>query len=177
MQRLMAGDSVALVTNAGTPGISDPGYSLVRRAIDEGIPVTMIPGATALVMALVLSGLPAHSFLFRGFPPRKSAARRRFYEADRALRYTLIYYESTHRLVASLRDALSVLGDRQAAVANDLTKLYEDVARGSLSELIASLSREKTQGEYVVVIESARGGETGPERTVRTRTEKGGDAR
>ena len=164
-ERLRAGDSVALVTNAGTPGISDPGYSLVRRAIDEGISVTMIPGATALVMALMLSGLPAHSFLFRGFPPRKPAARKRFYGEDQAIPHTLIYYESTHRLVASLTDALLVLGHRQAAVANDLTKLYEDVARGSLSELVASLSRGKTQGEYVVVIEGARGkeGVHGPE--------------
>ena len=177
MQRLKAGDSVALVTNAGTPGISDPGYSLVRRAIDEDVPVTMIPGATSLVMALVLSGLPAHSFLFRGFPPRKSAARTRFYEADRALAHTLIYFESTHRLISSLSDALSVFGDRRAAVANDLTKLYEDVARGSLSELISSLAVKKTRGEYVVVIGGAQDTDERPVQISAKRARAGGARR
>lgn len=149
---LAAGQSVAVVTNAGTPGISDPGFTLVRACIEQGIAVTMIPGAAALVMALVLSGLPAHSFTFRGFPPRKSGKRRRFLEVDQASPHTLIFYESPHRLQAFLADALAVYGDRPAALANELTKLYEGVQRGTLSELLALLEQEPPRGEYVVVI-------------------------
>ncbi len=156
---LREGQSVALVTNAGTPGVADPGYSLVRQAIDEGLDVTMIPGPTAFVMAAVLSGLPVHGLVFRGFTPRRAAARRRFYEADRALPYTLIYYESPHRLLASLQDALVVFGDRPAAVANDLTKLFERVERGALSELIACFSEAKIQGEYILVVAGCGEGE------------------
>src|SRR5215469_2678205 len=102
---LRQGKSVALVTNAGTPGISDPGYTLVRRAINAHIGVTMMPGPTALIMALVLSGLPAHSFTFRGFPPRKSGPRCRFMEVDQDAPHTLIYYESPYRLAAFFKDA------------------------------------------------------------------------
>lgn len=149
------GKSVALVTNAGTPGIADPGYSLVRLAIDRGIVVTMVPGPAAFVMALVLSGLPAHSFVFRGFPPRKQAARRRFYCADRHFPYTLIYYESPHRLVESLSDAMEVFGDRPAAIANDLTKMYEEISRGTMAQLINGLTGKRLQGEYVLVIAGA----------------------
>ncbi|NLG28648.1 MAG: 16S rRNA (cytidine(1402)-2'-O)-methyltransferase [Chloroflexi bacterium] len=152
---LLAGRSVALVTNAGTPGISDPGYSLVRRALAAGVEVTMLPGATALVMAAVLSGLPLHSFNYRGFAPRKSAARRAFFAEDAAAPHTLVYYESPYRLQASLADALAVFGDRPGAVANDLTKLYEHVWRGRLSELIAQLAEVKLQGEFVLVIAGA----------------------
>lgn len=155
---LKAGQSVAVVTNAGTPGISDPGYTLVRAAVDEGLPVTMIPGPTALVMAVVLSGLPAHSFVFRGFTPRKQGARRRFYAADAGIPYTLIYYESPYRLIASLEDALAVFGDRRAAVANDLTKMYETVERGTLSELIARRRTAQARGEYVLVVAGVEGG-------------------
>ena len=150
---LAEGQSVAVVTNAGTPGISDPGYTLVRQAIAENIPVTMIPGASAVVMALVLSGLPAHSFTFRGFPPRKSGKRRRFMTVDVESPHTLVFYESPHRLVAFLEDALAVYGDRPAALANELTKLYESVQRGPLSELIMLFTEEEPRGEYVVVIE------------------------
>jgi len=153
--------SVALVTNAGTPGISDPGYSLVRRTIAEGLPVTMIPGPSALIMALVLSGLPAHSFTFRGFPPRKRAARRRFFGEDAAQPHSLIYYESPYRLLATLSDALEVLGDRPAAVANDLTKMYEAVARGTLRSLLDGLGARPLRGEYVLVIGGAPEAHTG----------------
>src|SRR5947207_4130154 len=115
---LRQGKSVALVTNAGTPGISDPGFTLVRRAIASQIEVTMIPGPTAFVMALVLSGLPVHSFPFRGFPPRKSVARCKFLAIDKASPHTLIYYESPYRLEGFLRDALQTFGDREAAIAD-----------------------------------------------------------
>jgi len=150
---LKQGKSVALVTNAGTPGISDPGYTLVRRAINAHIDVTMIPGPTALIMALVLSGLPVHSFTFRGFAPRKSGPRRRFIEIDVASPHTLIFYESPYRLDAFLQDALEVLGDRQAAIANDLTKIFEVVQRGTISSLVQWVEQQpKLKGEFIVVI-------------------------
>jgi 16S rRNA (cytidine1402-2'-O)-methyltransferase len=149
---LQGGKSVALVTNAGTPGISDPGYTLVRSAIDQGIAVTMIPGASALVMALVLSGLPVHSFTFRGFPPHKGGPRRRFLEADLESVYTLVYYESPYRLKNFLTDALAIFGDRKAAIANELTKFFERVDRGNLSDLIKQVETVEPRGEYTVVI-------------------------
>ena len=152
IEALQAGKTVALVTNAGTPGISDPGFTLVRDAIDAGIAVTMIPGASALIMALVLSGLPAHSFTFRGFPPHKGGPRRRFLAVDQDAPHTLVFYESPYRLARFLEDALAVYGDRQAAVTNDLTKLFETVHRGSLSELRAIFQTTEPRGEYTVVI-------------------------
>lgn len=155
MSMIEQGQSVALVSNAGTPGISDPGFTLVRRAIEEGVPVVMIPGPSALVMALVLSGLPTHSFTFRGFPPRKPGPRKRFLEVDADSPHTLVFYESPYRLKAFLKDAIEVLGDRQAALANELTKLYEEVQRGTLSELLALFEDEEPRGEYTVVVAGA----------------------
>jgi len=155
MTLLADGQSVAVVSDAGTPGVADPGFTLVRRAIALDLPVTMIPGASALVMALVLSGLPSHSFTFRGFPPRKSGKRQAFLAIDRDAPHTLIFYESPHRLRDFLADALAVYGDRPAAVANELTKMFESVRRGLLSELIASLADEEPRGEYVVAIGGA----------------------
>ncbi len=149
---LQEGQSVAVVSDAGTPGVADPGYTLVRRAVDLDLPVTMIPGPSAVIMALVLSGLPSHSFTFRGFPPRKGGKRRTFLEIDRESPHTLIFYESPHRLRELLADALTVYGDRPAAVANELTKLFESVRRGTLSELIAHFEETEPRGEYVVVI-------------------------
>jgi 16S rRNA (cytidine1402-2'-O)-methyltransferase len=154
-QMLRQGLSVALVTNAGTPGISDPGFTLVRRAIQAQIPVTLIPGPTALIMALVLSGLPVHSFTFRGFPPRKTVGRRKFMEVDKNSPHTLIFYESPYRLEGFLRDALAVYGDRPAAIANDLTKLFEKVERGTLSSLLTTISQSTPRGEYIIVIAGA----------------------
>lgn len=149
---LKQGCSIALVTDAGTPGIADPGFTLVRRAIQAGLEVTMIPGATALIMAVVLSGLPVHSFTFRGFPPRKPGPRRRFFEIDQSAPHTLIFYESPYRIEACLRDALAVFGDREAALANELTKMFESVKRGKLSTLLESVQQGKLKGEYIVVI-------------------------
>jgi len=150
---LKQGKSVALVTNAGTPGISDPGYTLVRRAIAADIQLTMIPGPTAFVMALVLSGLPVHSFTFRGFPPRKSGPRHHFMEVDKDMPHTLIYYESPYRLEAFLRDALEVFGDREAALANDLTKMFEHVERGTVSSLSKWVEQQpKLKGEFIIVM-------------------------
>lgn len=154
-QLLGEGRSVAVVTDAGTPGIADPGFTLVRRAIQEGAAVTMIPGPTGLIMALVLSGLPVHSFTFRGFPPRKGGPRRRFLEVDQASPHTLIFYESPYRLGAFLADALTVYGDRPAAIANDLTKRFEQIQRGPLSALLAEVQSTDLKGEFIVVIGGA----------------------
>lgn len=152
---LNEGKDIGLVSDAGTPAISDPGFSLVRAAIEQEIPVTAVPGPTALIMALVLSGLALHSFTFRGFPPRKSAARRRFMEVDKDSPHTLVFYESPYRLLDFLEDAMAVYGDRKAALANDLTKKFETILRGTLSELKQQLSEEKLLGEYTVVIAGA----------------------
>jgi 16S rRNA (cytidine1402-2'-O)-methyltransferase len=156
IELLTEGKSVAVVSEAGTPGISDPGFSIVRRAIEAGIAVTVIPGATAVTTALVLSGLPAHSFTFRGFPPRKPGKRKNFLAVDADSPHTLIFYESPHRLRAFLQDALEVYGDRETAVCNELTKLYESVYRGTLSQLIARFAEEEPRGEYVVVIAGSK---------------------
>lgn len=152
LELLRAGQTVALVTDAGTPAVSDPGFILVRSAIAEGLALTAIPGPTALIMAVILSGLPVNSFTFRGFAPHKGGPRRRFLEVDAQSPHTLIFYESPYRLQAFLEDALAVYGDRPAAVANDLTKLFESVQRGSLSELIEWVKANPPRGEYCVVI-------------------------
>ena len=151
MALLEQGKTVALVTSAGTPGISDPGFTLVRAALEAGKEVTMIPGPTAFVAALILSGLPVHGFTFRGFAPRKSGRRQNFLAVDKDSPHTLIFYESPHRLQAFLKDAIEVFGDRRAALAKELTKMFESVKRGRLSDMLAGLD-EKLKGEYVVVI-------------------------
>jgi 16S rRNA (cytidine1402-2'-O)-methyltransferase len=148
---LREGQSVALVADAGTPCVSDPGFTLVRAVHEAGLEVTMIPGATAFVPALVLSGLPCHSFTFRGFAPRKGGARQRFLALDAESPHTLIYYESPYRIQRFLVDALAVFGNRDAALVKELTKLHEGVRRGPLSELIETLE-EKPKGEFVIVI-------------------------
>jgi len=147
-------ESVALVTDGGTPSISDPGYRLVELVVEKNLGITMVPGPAAFVMAVALSGLPTDSFVFRGFAPRKKGKRRRFLQQDKHLCYTLIYYESPHRLRAFLAEALDVFGDRRAAVAKELTKLHESVRRARLSELLETMEA-KPKGEYVVVIEGA----------------------
>jgi 16S rRNA (cytidine1402-2'-O)-methyltransferase len=153
---LAEGKSVAVVSEAGTPGVSDPGYSILRRAVEAGEPVSMVPGPAAVIMAVVLSGLPVHSFTYRGFPPHKPGPRRRFLEVDRDSPHTLVFYESPYRLEAFLADALTVYGDRSAALAHELTKIHESVARGLLSELLEGVRRTPPKGEYVVVIAGVR---------------------
>jgi len=153
---LRDGKSVAVVTDAGTPGIADPGFIAVRRAVEEDLPVTMIPGPTGLIMAVVLSGLPVHSFTFRGFPPRKRGQRQRFLAIDQQSPHTLIFYESPYRLAEFLKDAHAVYGDRPAAIANDLTKLYEQLWRGTLSSLLTQVEATTLKGEFIVVISGAR---------------------
>ncbi len=158
MALLAEGKSVAIVSEAGTPGISDPGYTIIQKAIAAGEAVSMAPGAAAVVMAVVLSGLPVHSFTYRGFPPHKGGPRRRFLSVDAASPHTLVFYESPYRIEALLQDALEVYGDRRAALAHELTKLHESVERGTLSELLAQVRRAKPKGEFVVVIAGAESG-------------------
>ena len=153
LARIAAGERVALVSDAGTPLISDPGYKLVQAAVAAGLAVTMLPGPSAPVMALALSGLPSDRFLFGGFLPAKSKARRdAVAEAARAP-VTLIFFETAPRLLESLRDLQAVLGDRKAAVARELTKLFEEVRRESLSALVAHYEQAGApKGEIVIVV-------------------------
>ncbi len=151
---LEEGKSIAVVTSAGTPSISDPGFVALWEAVKAGLEVTAIPGPTAFVTALVLSGMPVYSFTFRGFPPHKPGKRRRFLEMDQDSPHTLIYYESPYRLRKLLVEALEVFGNRHAAICKELTKMYERVRRGRLSQLLDDLE-EKPKGEYVVIIAGA----------------------
>jgi 16S rRNA (cytidine1402-2'-O)-methyltransferase len=156
LERLKGGAVVALVSDAGTPLISDPGFKLVRAAIAEGIAVTALPGPSAALAALVLSGLPSDRFFFQGFLPPKEAARRRALGELAGLRATLVCYETAPRLAAALADMAAVLGDRPAAVARELTKLYEEIRRGSLAELAAHYAQAgPPKGEIAIVIGGA----------------------
>ncbi|WP_237217704.1 16S rRNA (cytidine(1402)-2'-O)-methyltransferase [Falsiroseomonas oryziterrae] len=158
IERLRAGQRIALVSDAGTPLVSDPGYRLVRAAIEAGLPVTAIPGPNAAVMALTLSGLPPHPFLFAGFLPPKAgprdAAIARLRAAERAgLAATLIFHEAPHRLAEALAALAEGLGpDRPAAVARELTKRFEEVRRGSLADLAAHYATHEALGEICIVV-------------------------
>jgi 16S rRNA (cytidine1402-2'-O)-methyltransferase len=151
--RLERGDDIALVTDAGTPAVSDPGYRLVRAALDAGIRVEAVPGPSAVLTALVASGLPTGAFTFLGFPPPKASARREWFRRLAAEPRTLVFFEAPHRLGDSLADALMVLGDREAAVGRELTKLHEEMARGRISMLLPKL--ENPRGEITVVLAPA----------------------
>jgi 16S rRNA (cytidine1402-2'-O)-methyltransferase len=158
LARLQAGEDVALVSDAGTPLVSDPGYRLVRSAIDAGVAVTSLPGASAVSTALAASGLPPHPFRFIGFLPRGAAGRRATFESLRAEEATVIAFEAPHRLLAALRDALTVLGDRPACLARNLTKPHERYQRGPLSRVIAELEAEgDVRGECTLLIGGADG--------------------
>jgi 16S rRNA (cytidine1402-2'-O)-methyltransferase len=153
LERLRRGESVALVSDAGTPLVADPGFKLVRAAIAEGLAVTTLPGASAALAALVLSGLPSDRFFFAGFLPAKETARRRALAELRGVPATLIFFESAPRLAAALADMASTLGERDAAVARELTKLYEEVRRGTLGDLaVHYAAASPPRGEIVIVV-------------------------
>jgi len=150
---LKDGKKAALVSDAGTPLISDPGYDLLRACIDEGLPVTTLPGPSAPLAALVLSGLPADRFLFAGFPPSRATGRRKVYAELAVIPATLIFMESPKRLAAALADMAEILGPRQAAVGRELTKMFEEVRRGALAELAAYYqTKGPPKGEITVVV-------------------------
>ena len=153
---LAEGKRVALVSDAGTPLISDPGYRLVREAAAEGYPVIPIPGASALIAGLSAAGLPTDRFLFVGFPPPKSAARRTFLAEFAGIRATLVFYEGGSRLAASLADMAAVLGEREAVVCRELTKLYETLYRGPLATLAADPRLDAPKGEIVILVGPGR---------------------
>ena len=166
IERLKQGQIVALVSDAGTPLVSDPGYKLVEAAIAENIPVTAAPGASALLTALVLSGLPSDRFLFAGFLPPKGPARRTEIRALSAVPATLIFYEAPQRLAKVLADLLAVLGPRQAAVARELTKRFEEVRRGPLDALAAHYAAaDQPKGEIVIMVGPPQAGPAGGDMT------------
>lgn len=153
VERIKAGDDVALISEAGMPAVSDPGYSLIRRALEAGCEVTCVPGPSAVLAALVLSGLPAHAFHYVGFLPRKAGERLRLLKTLADERDTLIFFESPHRLVAALRDAVEAFGaDRPIAVARELTKRYEDVFRTTTAGALSHFEQTKPRGEFTLVI-------------------------
>ncbi len=150
---LAEGQRIVLASDAGTPLLSDPGFLLVRAAAAQGCRIEPIPGPSAILAALVASALPPYPFAFAGFPPARPGRRRGFYRAWAGCGHTLVLFESPHRLLASLADALAELGDRPAAVCRELTKLHEEVLRGRLAELLAELTRRPSvKGEIVIVL-------------------------
>lgn len=150
-----SGASIALISDAGTPTINDPGFVIVKKAVEAGINVISIPGSVAFVNAAIVSGLATDSLFFGGFLPSKSGERRRRLLEIRGVPATLIFYESPHRLVRSLSDCLEILGDRPAAAARELTKLHEEVVRGTLNSLASHFSDANPKGEFVLVIDRA----------------------
>ncbi|HEX2923662.1 MAG TPA: 16S rRNA (cytidine(1402)-2'-O)-methyltransferase [Chloroflexota bacterium] len=157
---------VALVSEAGMPGISDPGEPLIAAALERGLPVVPIPGPTALASALVVSGLPSDRFLFLGFLSRVRSDRQRFLKSVAALPFTLVLYEAPHRLLATLADLETVLGDRRAAAARELTKLHEEVVRGRISEIAQVFKERAPRGEFTLVIAPPVAGEEPAEQPV-----------
>ncbi len=153
IERLTGGENVALVTDSGTPGISDPGEVVIRRAIDEGIEVVAVPGPSAIIAALSISGITAREFVYPGFLPPKRGLRVKMLEELRLEHRTMVLYEAPHRLLDSLNDMYEVFGDRYCAVCHELTKMNEEVMRGRLSDLIEELQHRVIAGEYVLVVE------------------------
>lgn len=152
IEALKSGKSIAVVSDAGTPGISDPAYRLVRAAIDDGIKIIPIPGASALLAALIVSGLPTDSFVFEGFLPHKKGRRTKLEQLKSESR-TIILYESPHRILKTLQQLQETIGDRQVAVAREITKKFEEVFRGTLSEALNYFSSKSIKGEFVLIIQ------------------------
>jgi 16S rRNA (cytidine1402-2'-O)-methyltransferase len=153
--RIAEGASVVLVSDAGMPGLSDPGYRLVQACAGAGLPIEVVPGPSAAISALAISGLPPARFVFEGFLPRKQGDRRKRLEAIRTEERTLVFYESPHRIDAALEDMSEVLGDRPAALARELTKMHEEVRRGLLPDLLDEVRADPPRGEIVLVVGGA----------------------
>ncbi len=151
-ERIRAGLSVAVITDAGSPGISDPAYRVVRAAVDNGIDIVPLPGPTAIIPALTASGLPTDRFFFEGFLSNKSAARRRRLTELAELPHTLVFYESPHRVLKAITDMHDILGERQACVAREISKHFEQFIRGSLGDIEKALGDRAVKGEIVIVV-------------------------
>ena len=149
---LQEGKNIALVSDAGTPGILDPGYNLINLAIKNNIAITTIPGASAFVDALVLSGKPAHEFFFAGFLPNKTVARKNRLKELAKLKTTLVFYESCHRILSCLEDMAEVFGTKEIVVCRELTKKFEEAKRGPSQEILAALKQQKPRGEFVIIL-------------------------
>jgi 16S rRNA (cytidine1402-2'-O)-methyltransferase len=173
LRRLEAGESVAVVTDSGSPGIADPGYPMVRAAVEKGFRVESVPGPSAVIAALQVSGLATDSFTFVGFLPPKSAARRRRLEEFADRRETIVAFESPHRITAALEDIEVVWGERPLALARELTKTFEEVLRGSAREIRAALTPDKQRGEMALVLS----GWTRHDELARRRAERGAGRR
>ena len=152
LSKLKQGNQIALVSDAGTPGISDPGFRLIQLAIENGISVIPIPGPSAVITALSVSGLPTDAFLFKGFLPHKSKKKRDWLQQLEEVKETLIFYESPHRLSETLKDICDIFGDREMVLTRELTKIYEEVLRGKVSEIQAEIGERKLKGEITLVI-------------------------
>lgn len=155
IQKIKSGFTVALITDAGTPGISDPGAVIISRAIEEDIDIIPVPGPSALITALSVSGLNTEEFTFIGFLPVKQSQRKRKLLELSSERRTLVFYEAPHRILQSLDDMFEVFGDRKVCIARELTKMFEEVLRGNLSQMIEKLENSKIAGEYVIVVEGS----------------------
>lgn len=153
IEQLLAGKSVAVVSDAGTPGISDPGEDIVRLAIENGISVTMVPGSSAFIMGLVISGLPTGRFVFEGFLPVNKRLRKKQIQALKNEIRTIIFYEAPHKLLNTLNDLLEILGDRKIALTRELTKKFEEIVRLTISEAIEKYSVAPPKGEFVLIVE------------------------
>lgn len=150
--RLLQGESIAVVSDAGTPGISDPAFYLVREALAQSIPIISIPGASAFISALIVSGLPTDRFVFEGFLPQKKG-RKTKWESLLTESRTIILYESPHRVLKTLAEIATYFGDRQVVVARELTKKFEEIVRGPVSLVLEELSKKPTRGEYVIIVQ------------------------
>jgi 16S rRNA (cytidine1402-2'-O)-methyltransferase len=155
VEKLLDGRSLAYVSDAGTPLISDPGYHLVRLAIEAGIPVVPVPGPSAVITALSIAGMPSDRFAFFGFLPEKAGRRQSFLQKLKTLPMTLVFYESPRRIVDSLKDIRDVLGDRDVAVTRELTKVFEEVIRGRVDELVGKLEAQDIKGEITLLVGGA----------------------
>ena len=154
IEKLLSGQSVALVSDAGTPGISDPAFHIVQQALENGISIIPIPGPTAFISALIASGLSTDRFVFEGFLPQKKG-RKTKWESLKSESRTIIIYESPHRIIKTLTDIHTYLGTRKVVVARELTKKFEEIVRGSVQSVLTELSKKSPKGEYVVIIEGA----------------------
>jgi 16S rRNA (cytidine1402-2'-O)-methyltransferase len=155
VEKLLGGRSLAYVSDAGTPLISDPGYHLVRIAVEAGIPVVPVPGASAVITALSVAGMPSDRFAFFGFLPEKAGRRQSFLQKLKTLPMTLVFYESPRRIIDSLKDIRDILGDRDVAVTRELTKVFEEVIRGRVDELVAKLEEQGVKGEITLLVGGA----------------------